>query len=103
SGPTAALSPLHWGDSSMIHNDEEAADLVRGIDKHSGGWAKVDSLTVKVGKPRTETWSALLSRSIAGIYVSYARKRGGRRLTGDDIPKHVLEYLCCFERSLCKS
>jgi hypothetical protein len=40
-----------------------------------------------------QTWSALLSRGISGIYVGSVRRRGGARVPASAAPRHVREYL----------
>ncbi len=81
-----------------IRTAEDAKDLVRGLDKHSGGAASVTTQTINVGPKRTETWTAILRRGINDkIYIIQARKTHGKKLHNQDIPKHVREYLAAFD------
>lgn len=80
--------------ANTIHNDSDADDIVRALNKHSGGWAAIVSREVPILKRRTETWTATLSVSdVDGVVVTRARKDHCQHLAARDLPKHVREYL----------
>lgn len=77
-------------------NAKEVEDFVRGLNKHSGGWATIATQDVSTGVERTETWTATLSRGIVGIVVPCVRKAHGRTVIASNfaaVPKEVREYL----------
>lgn len=76
-----------------IRTEEEAKDILRIIDKHSEGWARVTTEDVPIGEERLEVWTARLSRSFNAVYYVYARKSHGKRLYREQVPDYVRQYL----------